>query len=50
MDSDDEEFDDPGQGELAAVGDDEDLETGTMKMKGKPPECPRTSRPPQQNK
>ena len=25
MDSDDEEFDDPGQGELAAVGDDEEF-------------------------
>ena len=41
MDSDDEEFDDLGQGELGAVGDDEEFGDWDDEDEGQPPRVPK---------
>ena len=50
MDSDDEEVDDPGQGELGAVGDDEELGDRDDEDAGQPSRVPKDVETPQQNK
>ena len=49
MDSDHDEYDDPGQGELAPVGDDEEIGDWDDEDKG-PPRVPKDVETPQQNK
>ena len=50
MDSDDEEFDDPGQGELAAVGDDEEFGDWDDEDEGQPPRVLKDVETPQRKK
>ena len=46
MDSDDDEYDDPGQGELAPVGDDEDLGDWDDDDEGHTPRVPKDDETP----